>query len=338
MHYNSSKPDEVGALAYTQGTNICVAPGQERHLSHEAWHVVQQAQGRVKPTAEVGGLPLNDSRTLEPEADAMGDKIILSQNDQNCTPYTSNKTNNQIIQRMVKFEKNADPRKAIIIQCWFKRPEGTSSSGAHTTAISLFQEAAINAVINCTYDTALDHLKRLIFLIRELPGYKTDLEPGIQELVQFIDICRIDDPLNWGADLDEIAEKYILLRERVDYTHHEADEGGSSGKGEGPALTRLHKNIEKLKAGEKLVEGENIYKKIAEDIMRLLDLRNVQRNPEEPHLIWQTKVFRYLRQHLDTAYAAYSILRQYPVIYGWVVSLAAEELGVSPKVIYDYLS
>ncbi len=50
VHYNSSKPAEVGALAYTQGTNIHVAPGQERHLSHEAWHVVHQMQGRVRPT------------------------------------------------------------------------------------------------------------------------------------------------------------------------------------------------------------------------------------------------------------------------------------------------
>ena len=53
VHYNSSKPAEVGALAYTQGTNIHVAPGQEKHLPHEAWHVVQQAQGRVKPTMQL---------------------------------------------------------------------------------------------------------------------------------------------------------------------------------------------------------------------------------------------------------------------------------------------
>ena len=53
VHYNSSKPAEVGALAYTQGTNIHVAPGQERHLPHEAWHVVQQVQGRVQPTMQL---------------------------------------------------------------------------------------------------------------------------------------------------------------------------------------------------------------------------------------------------------------------------------------------
>ena len=35
-HYNSDKSATVQALAYTQGTDIHVAPGQERHLSHEA--------------------------------------------------------------------------------------------------------------------------------------------------------------------------------------------------------------------------------------------------------------------------------------------------------------
>lgn len=44
VHYHSSQPAEVQALAYTQGTEIHVGPGQEKHLPHEAWHVVQQKQ------------------------------------------------------------------------------------------------------------------------------------------------------------------------------------------------------------------------------------------------------------------------------------------------------
>jgi hypothetical protein len=53
VHYNSSQPAQLNALAYAQGTDIHVAPGQEQHLPHEAWHVVQQAQGRVQPTIQV---------------------------------------------------------------------------------------------------------------------------------------------------------------------------------------------------------------------------------------------------------------------------------------------
>jgi Domain of unknown function (DUF4157) len=45
VHYNSDKPAQLNALAYTQGTDIHVGPGQEQHVPHEAWHVVQQADG-----------------------------------------------------------------------------------------------------------------------------------------------------------------------------------------------------------------------------------------------------------------------------------------------------
>ncbi len=75
VHYNSPKPAEVQALAYTQGPDIYVSPGQERHLPHEAWHVVQQKQGRVKPTLQMKGVAINDDSALEREADAMGQMI-----------------------------------------------------------------------------------------------------------------------------------------------------------------------------------------------------------------------------------------------------------------------
>lgn len=74
VHFNSDKPATVQALAYTQGTDIHVAPGQEQHLPHEAWHVAQQMAGRVEPTTEVGGMPVNDNAALEHEADVMGAK------------------------------------------------------------------------------------------------------------------------------------------------------------------------------------------------------------------------------------------------------------------------
>ena len=77
VHYNSDKPAQLQALAYTQGSEIHVAPGQERHLPHEAWHVVQQKQGRVKTTMQMKeGVPVNDDRGLEAEADLMGDKAV----------------------------------------------------------------------------------------------------------------------------------------------------------------------------------------------------------------------------------------------------------------------
>ena len=74
VHYNSDKPARLRACAYAQGTDIHIAPGQEKHLPHETWHVVQQMQGRVKPTMQANGVAINDDRALEREADLMGVK------------------------------------------------------------------------------------------------------------------------------------------------------------------------------------------------------------------------------------------------------------------------
>jgi hypothetical protein len=75
VHANSSLPASVGALAYTQGSEIHLAPGQDHHLPHEAWHAVQQAAGRVPVTGSVNGKPLNDHPALEREADVMGSRL-----------------------------------------------------------------------------------------------------------------------------------------------------------------------------------------------------------------------------------------------------------------------
>lgn len=76
VHYNSSRPDNIDALAFAQGNEIHLAPGEEKHLPHEAWHVVQQMQGKVKPTQHVNGRPVNDSISLEHEANVFGNKAL----------------------------------------------------------------------------------------------------------------------------------------------------------------------------------------------------------------------------------------------------------------------
>lgn len=80
VHKNSSEPVPLHAHAYTLGTDIHLATGQERHLPHEAWHVVQQKQGRVKPTAvPFRGASINDDPGLEREADRMGARAAKAQ-------------------------------------------------------------------------------------------------------------------------------------------------------------------------------------------------------------------------------------------------------------------
>ena len=77
VHYNSSKPAQLNAHAYAQGSNIHIGPGQEKHLPHEAWHTVQQKQGRVQATTQMKeNVQVNDDPSLENEADVMGAKAL----------------------------------------------------------------------------------------------------------------------------------------------------------------------------------------------------------------------------------------------------------------------
>ncbi len=69
VFYGSSRPVRLGALAYAQGNQIYLGPGQERYLAHELSHVVQQKLGLVYPSRRVGGEPLNDDPGLERSAD-----------------------------------------------------------------------------------------------------------------------------------------------------------------------------------------------------------------------------------------------------------------------------
>ena len=76
VHYNSAQPAQLKAFAYTQGHDIYVAPGKQQHLPHEAWHVVQQMQGRVAPIGQSQRGATNNDPALEDEADKMGAKAL----------------------------------------------------------------------------------------------------------------------------------------------------------------------------------------------------------------------------------------------------------------------
>lgn len=106
VHRNSDKPAQLHAHAYAQGTDIHLASGQEKHLPHEAWHVVQQKQGRVKPTMQLKGkINVNDNAGLEKEADVMGVKSLQGNTTPSLKPNVVSKSSN-VFQRMVI---NLDP-------------------------------------------------------------------------------------------------------------------------------------------------------------------------------------------------------------------------------------
>ncbi|NQZ10679.1 MAG: DUF4157 domain-containing protein [Algicola sp.] len=77
VHYNSPKPATVQAHAYAQGSEIHLAAGQEKHLPHELGHVVQQMNGRVKPTRQLQSkVGINDDPRLEADATRMGERAL----------------------------------------------------------------------------------------------------------------------------------------------------------------------------------------------------------------------------------------------------------------------
>ena len=96
---NSDKPAQLQAEAYAQGSDIHLAPGKEQHLPHEAWHVVQQKQGRVQPTFQANnGVGINDHPGLEKEADVMGAKAQQGPMAESGLPIQAKQSTNGVIQ------------------------------------------------------------------------------------------------------------------------------------------------------------------------------------------------------------------------------------------------
>ena len=106
VHYNSDQPSQLNAHAFAQGSDIHLASGQEKHLPHEAWHVVQQMQGRVSSNGEIGTEKVNNDPSLENEADNMASKLRNSKVNSVNSPYQLKKSNDDSnsnnIQRKVR--------------------------------------------------------------------------------------------------------------------------------------------------------------------------------------------------------------------------------------------
>jgi hypothetical protein len=120
VHYNSPEPAQLKAHAFAQGTDIHMAPGQEKHLPHEAWHVVQQKQGRVKPTMQMKGkVNVNDDAGLEKEADVMGERAMLRKREENSESHPPAKTlqrNKFASKHITQFVNDGDQNQSPRVQ------------------------------------------------------------------------------------------------------------------------------------------------------------------------------------------------------------------------------
>jgi hypothetical protein len=104
VHHDSALPARLGAAAYTRGSDIFLAPGQERHLAHEAWHVAQQSQGRVRRRVDVDGILVDDSPALEREADTMARQICTAgPGPEGPVPPAPSQSGAPVVQRVVSI-------------------------------------------------------------------------------------------------------------------------------------------------------------------------------------------------------------------------------------------
>lgn len=115
VHYDSPRPAEMQALAHTDGRDIYLGPGHEEHLAHEAWHVLQQKQGRVKPTMQARGGAINDDPGLELEADQMGAKVSSSAPVRNSGATTRATAAKGVAQRKLQISGLDEPRRRTFL-------------------------------------------------------------------------------------------------------------------------------------------------------------------------------------------------------------------------------
>lgn len=149
VHYNSEKPMQMKAHAFAQGTDIHLASGQEKHLPHEAWHVVQQKQGRVQPTTQLKAFNINDDPSLEKEADEMGNMASSFQMKRE-SPLGKGHSPSPIIQK-VDFEEDS---KAAI-------HNHSDGKNAVTKGMESGPMKALGGAANQTGDTSMGLMKRL---------------------------------------------------------------------------------------------------------------------------------------------------------------------------------
>ena len=167
VHYNSDKPAQLQAHAYAQGSEIHLGAGQERHLPHEAWHDVQQAQGRVRPTLQMEAGAVNDDASLEKEADMMGEKAAQFKGDHGARDLVAEeRVAGAVTQRVSGFQRRAQADAVV------QRVVYPNDNAMWAAVAPPFQYANIMAVIaangelNTLYQDVIAHLGIMNFAVQ----------------------------------------------------------------------------------------------------------------------------------------------------------------------------
>jgi hypothetical protein len=259
VHYDSPEPRKVGAYAFAQGDDIHLAPGEERHLPHEAWHITQQRSGRVRANASLDGTPINADPALEHEADRMGDLAMRSSSDDAAAPVQRRPTGARPVlqgawavamtEAQVKRAQEdpidvlldvAEPYRALLgdgldtISNLYLNPTGQADE-AQLADMKQFLLTALGSgmwdlpsLVQGTLHAASDP--------RELVGADADHEDEIETDAPEIEITEdnyteylVPSQLGGGtlrAIFDKMAVKYITPRSDVDWAYRQWANGG----------------------------------------------------------------------------------------------------------------
>jgi hypothetical protein len=246
VHYNSDKPAELQAHAYAQGTDIHIASGQEKHLPHEAWHVVQQKQGRVQPTLQMkGNVNINDDAGLENEADVMGEKALSNSNKTNSSFLVkSGNIQTKPIQRNVVVEASLDPVhdhlfSNIVVA---GRPPTLlgAKQGNHSTPFAVFVAGIRNHVRGRTYKQAFGNILLIAKTdLEELPGMAIapDNASALVAYQNFLGYANNIDPntrkeRHWIEDIQQLTARYLIFRNLVPLSTEAGDPHGANIEGD----------------------------------------------------------------------------------------------------------
>lgn len=125
VHYNSALPARLDSLAYTQGNQVEIGPGQERHLPHELGHVVQQKLGIVRANARhASGVMLNTDSVLEHQADEIdAGKCVQLKAMQGKGSLTAQHDAGQDCEKVVQCQMNPNALVYDILQIILEEPD-----------------------------------------------------------------------------------------------------------------------------------------------------------------------------------------------------------------------
>lgn len=280
VHYNSSKPAQLNAHAYAQGTDIHLASGQEKHLPHEAWHVVQQKQGRVKPTKQLKSkININDDEVLEKEADVMGAKAILSNTQMHKKGnLTTSNSNNNLVQRKIiariRTQKSDDPHLGRIIselRLEGRAPTDSTGSGQgdHTVAETLINESVRQEVMHMQRKIALNNmmvLARLTLPDKDIAILRSEFYE------KYWTNFNTFDGEDQNTILENCIQKYIELANKRPGTAFARDkEVTRGGGGERQAIGLVRELADKIRKHEEINGSDLQY--AAQSILDLIDIK-----------------------------------------------------------------